>query len=133
MNKMQPIIIIEDDLDDQQILREVFAELKAEYSQLFFGECDSAYNYLMSTQDKPFLIICDINLPKMNGIELKQKIDSTDFLRRKSIPFVFLTTSDDQQTIDEAYRITNLQGYFKKGISMQEIKQKINSILEYWK
>jgi len=55
------------------------------------------------------------------------------YLRKKAIPFVFLTTADDQQTIDDAYRVSNLQGYFKKGSSMQEIKKRIGCILEYWR
>lgn len=132
MSKKDAILIIEDDHDDQQILRDVFAELQVENELRFFDDCDDAYNHLMAIEDKPFLIICDINLPKMNGIELKQKIDNTDLLRKKAVPFVFLTTSDEQKTIDDAYRITNLQGYFKKGVTMQEIKHRLRSILDYW-
>ena len=132
MAKKGPIIIIEDDQDDQQILRDVFQELGEKKELVFFEDCDAAYNYLMSIPEKPFIIICDINLPKMNGIELKKRIDETDHLRKRAIPFIFLTTSDEQQTVDDAYRITNLQGYFKKGTSIQEIKKRINCILEYW-
>lgn len=133
MRKNGKIIIIEDDPDDQQVLREVFEELAVEYDLLLFDDCDNAYIHLMSLQEKPFLILCDINLPKMNGIELKQRIDSTDRLRRMAVPFIFLTTSDEKKTIDDAYRITNLQGYFKKGTSMQEIRRKLKCILDYWK
>ena len=132
MNTNKTIIVIEDDPDDQQILRDVFRELKVLNEIVFFADCDSAYGYLMSSSTNPFLIICDINLPRMNGVQLKEKIDATDFLRKKSIPFVFLTTSDEQTTVDTAYRITNLQGYFKKGNTMQEIKRRVNCILEYW-
>ena len=132
MHRNNPIIVIEDDPDDQQILREVFVELDIKNEILFFDECDLAYDHLMSIETKPFLIICDINLPKMNGIELKKKIDATDLLRRKTIPFVFLTTSDEQKTVNDAYSNANLQGYFKKGTSINEIKQRVKCILEYW-
>ncbi|HEX8313402.1 MAG TPA: response regulator [Flavisolibacter sp.] len=132
MSNKNPIIIVEDDHDDQLILRDVLEELAVKNEIRFFDECDSAYNHLMSIKESPFLIICDINLPRMNGIELKKKIDSTDLLRKKAIPFIFLTTSDVQQTVDDAYNVTNLQGYFKKGTSMQEIKQRVKCILEYW-
>jgi response regulator RpfG family c-di-GMP phosphodiesterase len=132
MRSKNAIIIIEDDPDDQQVLQEVLNNAGVKNELLLFDDCDKAYNYLMSTTEKPFLIISDINLPKMNGIELKQKIDATDYLRKKAIPFIFLTTSDKQVTVDDAYRTTNLQGYFKKGSSMQEIKEKINCILAYW-
>jgi len=132
MNSKEPIIVIEDDLDDQDMLREVFQELGVTYELRFFDDCDKAYAHLMSLHKKPFLILCDINLPKINGIELKQRIDSTDKLRKMAIPFVFLTTSDTQQTVDAAYQRTNLQGYFQKSHTMSDIKRKVKLILEYW-
>ena len=132
MSKQGKIVIIEDDLDDQDIVKEAFESLAIKNELQFFGSCDEAYNYLMSTHEKPFIILCDINMPRMNGIELKKKIDQTDYLRKKAIPFVFLTTSTEQHTIDEAYLINNLQGYFSKGHTMNEVKQKIKCIVEYW-
>ena len=132
MSTKGAIILIEYDLDDQQILRDVLQDLGVKNELLFFGDCYLAFNHLMSLIEKPFLIICDINLPKMDGIELKQKIDATDHLRRKAIPFVFLTTSDSSQTIEDAYRVTNLQGYFQKSNTMAEIRKKIKLILDYW-
>lgn len=128
-----PIIVIEDDKDDQEILQEVFADLEINNELRFFNDCEQAYEYLTSMTEKPFLIICDINLPRMNGIELKLRIDKTDQLRKKAIPFVFLTTSDAQQTIEAAYSITNLQGYFQKSLSMEELKNNIKLIVDYWR
>lgn len=132
MGSKGTIILIEDDLDDQQILQDIIQELGVGNELLFFDDCNLAYNHLMSLTEKPFLIICDINLPRMDGIELKQKIDATDHLRRQAIPFVFLTTSNSMQTIEEAYRFTNLQGYFQKSDTMAGIKKKIKIILDYW-
>jgi CheY-like chemotaxis protein len=126
------IIIIEDDPDDQLILGETLKELGVESELCFFNDCDKAYSYLMSITEKPFLILCDINLPRMNGIELKRKIDETDRLRALAIPFVFLTTSDSAQTINAAYRITNLQGYFQKSNTDAALKKTLKCILEYW-
>lgn len=128
-----PIIVIEDDKDDQEILQEVFADLEINNELRFFNDCEQAYEYLTLIAEKPFLIICDINLPRMNGIELKLRIDKTDQLRKKAIPFVFLTTSDAQQTIEAAYSITNLQGYFQKSLSMEELKNNIKLIIDYWR
>lgn len=132
MSRQGAIILIEDDLDDQEVLREVFAELEVKNELRFFDNCDAAYTHLVSLKERPFLILCDVNLPKTNGIELKQRIDSTGSLRKKATPFVFLTTSAAQQTVDTAYQITNLQGYFVKSSTITDIKQKIQLILEYW-
>lgn len=132
MSKGETIVIIEDDQDDQEVLREVFQSLDVGKELVFFESSNEAFNFLMSTSLKPFLIISDINLPKMTGLDLKRKIDTTDYLRRKAIPFVFLTTADRTNTIDEAYSITNLQGYFRKGINMEEIRKTISCIVNYW-
>lgn len=132
MSKGDYIIIIEDDQDDREMLREVFQDLGVQKELMFFEQSDDAFNYLMSTSRKPFLILSDINLPKMSGIELKRKIDTTDYLRRKSIPFIFLTTADTRNTIDEAYTVTNLQGYFRKGVAMEEVRETIRCIVHYW-
>ncbi len=132
MHKKGPIIIIEDDEDDRLVLKDAFEELGIENHLLFFEDCEVAYRYLLSTRERPFLIICDINLPRMNGLELKQKIDSTDWLKRKSIPFVFLSTSDSPSTIEKAYYNATIQGYFQKSDSMRELKEKLKLILDYW-
>lgn len=128
----QPIIIIEDDYDDQEVLRDVIVELRVPHPLQFFDDCEKAFQFLLTTVKKPFLILCDINLPKMNGIQLKRKIDGTASLRQKAIPFVFLTTSNTQATVDQAYNSTNLQGYFQKSSKMADIKQKVKLILDYW-
>jgi CheY-like chemotaxis protein len=132
MNRNSTIVIIEDDLDDQEVLRDILHQLSVPHELRFFDLSDDAYDYLMSTAEKPFIILCDINLPKVNGIELKKRIDNTEYLRKKAIPFAFLTTTNNQRTIDEAYQITNLQGYFQKGHNMAEIREKVKCIMAYW-
>jgi CheY-like chemotaxis protein len=128
----QPIVIIEDDQDDQEVLREVLTELQVSNPLHFFDDCEKAFQFLLTSIKNPFLILCDINLPRMDGIQFKRKIDSTESLRKKAIPFVFLTTSEAQLTVNQAYTITNLQGYFQKSATMADIKQKVKLILDYW-
>ena len=132
MNKSESIIVIEDDRDDQEVLLQAMQELGSTRPLVFFDDCDAAYEYLLTLKEKPFLIVCDINLPKTNGIELKKRIDTNEGLRTHCVPFVFLTTSDNQSTIKDAYKIANLQGYFRKEHSMQKIKEQLKVILDYW-
>ena len=65
MPKTGPIIIVEDDYDDQELLKEVFTELKVPNILRFFSSCIEAFNYLLTTIERPFLIISDINVPPM--------------------------------------------------------------------
>lgn len=133
MSYIGPIIIIEDDQDDQDIYRDVLQQLGVPNKTVFFSNSRDAFNYLMSTSEQPFIIISDINMPGENGLELKQKIDGVDYLRMQSIPFVFLTTSDDEQMVQAAYQKTSLQGYFRKGNTLDEISKCLKHILDYWR
>ena len=127
-----PIVIIEDDEDDQQVLREVFGSLDVINEVKTFDNCYDAYTYLQTTKDQPFLIFSDINLPGMSGAELKKKINADTYLRRKSIPFVFLTTTSANSAILDAYE-SIAQGFFTKPNDMASLKHMIEMILNYWK
>ena len=97
----------------------------------FFLTCAGGLDYLITTKDQPFLIISDVNLPVMSGIEMRQKINENEWLRKKSIPFIFLSTSANQQSIEIAYKMM-VQGYFEKPASMKELKNTIQIIVHYW-
>ena len=131
MSKNGPIIIIEDDADDQELLKEVFKELQVSNILKFFDSCVHALNYLVTTMEKPFLIISDINLPAMSGLEFCKKIVESESLKMKSIPFVFLSTTSDQNVVKQAYQMF-VQGFFVKPGSIQELKDTIRMILDYW-
>jgi len=132
MPKSGPIIIIEDDADDQELMNEIFKELEIPNLLRFFDSCLQAFEYLLTTLEKPFLIISDINLPAMTGLELCRKISETESLKMKNIPFVFLTTSSDHRVITEAYDMF-VQGFFVKPASINELKCTIRMIIDYWK
>jgi two-component SAPR family response regulator len=132
MPKSGPIIIVEDDFDDQDMLREVFEELKIPNILRFFDSCCKAFDYLLTTIERPFLIISDINLPTMSGLEFKQQINENDMLRRKGIPFVFLSTTPDNAVVSNAFE-TLPQGYFVKPSKMSDLRDVIKMMFDYWR
>lgn len=133
MAKMGPIVIVEDDRDDEEILEEVLKELDMPNKIVWFTLCDSAFDYLKATTEQPFIILSDVNLPRQSGMDFKKRIDNDKGLRAKSIPFVFYSTSVDPNYVTEAYTQMTVQGYFSKGNSYEEIKRKIKLIMDYWK
>ena len=130
-NKKGPIIILEDDADEQELLAEVFEKMHVSNEVKFFADGESFLKYLRSTPDQPFLIISDVNIPMLTGLEVKAIINGDDFLRKKSIPFVFLSTSADKKAVEEAYNLT-AQGYFLKQNTINEIERHLRLILDYW-
>ena len=131
--KAGPILLIEDDIDYQEIFREAVSELGVPNELIIFNNSIDAFNYLLETTDQPFIIFCDVNLPLLNGIEFKRKIDSNEDLRRKSIPFIFYSTTVNQDAVNEAYTKMTIQGFFRKKESFSDIKTNIKTILDYWK
>ena len=127
-----PVIIIEDDGDDEAILKEVLEELKVKNKVVCFKTSEDAWQYLKTTSERLFIIFCDINLPKQNGLDFKKQIDHDPQLRKKSIPFIFYSTTANQISVDEAYTKMTVQGFFRKGNNYKEIKDLVKIILDYW-
>lgn len=124
-------MIIEDDLEDQEILTEVFKDLQYANEVLFFGDGEEALEFLITTSIKPFIIFSDINMPKLNGMELREKVHTNEDLRLKSIPYLFFTTSAEQKFVIEAYS-RSVQGFFVKPSNYDKLKSTIKNIVEYW-
>lgn len=131
MNKVGPIIIIEDDDDDQELLDIVFRELNFKNEIIFFSDSEQALDHLIKSAVEPFIILSDINMPKLNGIELREKIHTNEDLRVKCIPYLFFSTSAEQEYVVDAYS-KSVQGFFVKPGSYDKLKRMIKIIVEYW-
>ena len=131
MNKRGPIIIIEDDLDDQDLLASAFEDLDYKNEIIFFGDSEAALNFLVNEDIEPFIIFSDINMPKLSGVELREKVHNNEALRIKSIPYLFFTTSAEQKHVIDAYS-KSIQGFFVKPASFSELKRILKNIVEYW-
>ncbi|HZI26335.1 MAG TPA: response regulator [Chryseolinea sp.] len=126
-----PILIVEDDADDQYFIRTICDKLGLVGELIFFEDGQKALNYLQNTERKTFLILCDINMPVMNGLELRRKIQENEHLRKKSIPFIFLSTAARPKEVEEAYDLT-VQGFFVKASQLSEMEKSLDLILNYW-
>lgn len=133
MAKSGPIIVLEDDVDDEAILKAILKELNIENELVCFAKADEAFQYLKTTSQQPFIILSDVNLPGQSGLEFKRRLDSDEELRRKSIPFIFYSTSVSQKAVDIAYTQLTVQGFFQKHDSYNGIRDSIKLILDYWR
>ncbi len=129
---MGPIVIIEDDKDDEEIYKSILQDLRVESELRFFPNAERALEYLNQVEVNPFIIFSDINMPGMNGFQLRDKIHDDPLLRIKCIPYIFLTTGGESIAIREAYS-KNAQGFFTKPNSMSEWKELIGLVVDYWK
>ena len=131
MNKNGAIIIIEDNSGDQLLFTLAFEELNYKNEILFFNDGQKALAYLTSMNAEPFIVFSDMNLPKLNGMELRKQIHENEDIRIKTIPYLFFSTSAQQEALIEAYS-KSIQGFFVKPLNLGDLKKIIKVIVEYW-
>jgi CheY-like chemotaxis protein len=132
MNKNGPVVVIEDDIDDQEILGMIFSKLAYDNPVMFFKDGYEALEYLQRTDVIPFLILSDINMPKIDGFELRSKVQSDRDLHIKCTPYIFFTTTSSNKSVTDAYE-ASVQGFFVKPSGIDQMESTIRKIMEYWK
>ena len=126
-----PIIIVEDDSDDQEIYAAAIQAIGITNELIFFDNAVSALSFLATTQEQPFIILSDVNMPQMTGLQFKEKIQQDDYLREKGIPFVFISTNASSTAVKLAHALS-VQGYFQKPHTMDDIKGMLRKLFDYW-
>jgi CheY-like chemotaxis protein len=128
-SRVVTILLVEDDEVDVKALKWAFEKLKVANPLVIARDGVEALETLRELP-RPYLIITDINMPRMNGIELLRKIrESEDY--RDSIVFVLTTSNDEQDKID-AYDL-NVAGYMLKTDMGTSFTRAIALIDNYWK
>lgn len=132
LNKNGPVIVIEDDADDQEFLTDVFRKLNYQNEVIFFHDGQEALDHINRSEEAPFLILSDINLPKLDGFALREKLKTDSRLSNKCIPYLFFSTASNQKSVIDAYS-QSVQGFFVKQNTMDELEKTIRAIMEYWR
>jgi CheY-like chemotaxis protein len=131
MTIKNPIIIVDDDEDDHYLMKRVCEKIGVKGELIFFSEGEKLIHFLKNSKEKPFIILSDVNMPMMNGLELRRRLFEDETLRRKSIPFIFFSTAAMASIVNEAYDLT-VQGFFIKDQSIEKMEKTLKLIFEYW-
>ena len=126
----KPILLVEDDLVDQMTIKRAFKELKVINELRVANNGEEGLAMLKDeTQEKPGIILLDLNMPKMNGIEFLQEMKN---LREfKTIPVIVLTTSKHEKDKVESFKL-GVAGYMVKPVDYEQFLEIIKSIRKYW-
>jgi CheY-like chemotaxis protein len=131
MSRYGPIILVDDDRDEWLLFKTALNDLKLNNPIYFFRNGFEALEYLEKSSENPFLILCDLNMPIMDGFSLRERICNNPTLQKKSIPFIFHSSSATQEEVEKAYLLT-VQGFFTKKNGFEEIKKQLKFIVDYW-
>ena len=132
MKKDGQIIIIDDDEDDRLIFEDILKTLNLPNEIVLLGDSTTAIDFLKQDHIKPFMVISDINMPRMNGFELRDAILKDPALTEKTLPFIFFTTVGNGYTVEEAFK-RSIQGYFHKTSDMKQLRETLQEIVDYWR
>lgn len=132
MKMHRDILVIEDDEDDRDILKEIFRDLGYKNNVIFFSDSTEALDYIRRPEIEPFIIISDINMPKLGGFELRNMILEEEVLGDKDIPYIFISNAQDEYSVKQANKLA-IQGYIYKGNDYNKYKEKIKNLVDYWK
>ncbi len=134
INKSISILLVEDDEVDAMNVKRAFKKVKIT-NPLFVAENGLEALAMLrgeGTQQiipKPKIILLDINMPRMNGIEFLQKLRADPEL--KSISVVMLTTSNEERDKIAAYDL-NVAGYILKPVEPEKFLEAISALNMYW-
>jgi CheY-like chemotaxis protein len=131
MARKGPIVVVDDDADDQYLYQRTLAKFELPNDLIFFHNGREALDYLTQAAVEPFLILCDINMPIMDGLQLREMMCKNESLCKKNIPFIFMSTSARQSDIDRASALFT-HGFFQKETSFERYEAILRKIVDYW-
>ncbi|MCH3882210.1 response regulator [Tenacibaculum sp. K20-16] len=129
MEKKINILLIEDNLIEIMKMKRTISLLKLDHTIHEAKNGEEALKILEDKSKFPDLILLDLNMPKISGIEFLTILKKDDDL--KHIPTVILTTSDNQKDLEKCFEI-GVSGYILKPLKYDDYVKKIENVLSYW-
>jgi CheY-like chemotaxis protein len=130
MRTTKPILLVEDDQVDAMTVQRALKEIKVTNRLDIVGNGEEALTFLRDPgNEKPCIILLDLNMPRMNGIEFLRVAKQEPRLRR--IPVVVLTTSREEQDKVDSFEL-GVAGYMVKPVGYQQFVETMKAIDLYW-
>ena len=136
MAELKRILLVEDNPHDAELILTALAENNLANEVLIARDGEEALDYLhhrgpfaLQAEGKPAVVLLDIKLPKIDGLEVLEQIKSDPLL--KSIPVVMLTSSREEQDLVRSYNL-GVNAYVVKPVDFQEFVEAIKEVGLFW-
>lgn len=130
MRTKEPILLVEDDRVDAMTVSRALKDINVTNDLQVVNNGEEALAYLDdASNDKPCIILLDLNMPKMNGIEFLKIVKENKEWRM--IPVVVLTTSKNEQDRIESFK-RSIAGYMIKPVDYLQFVETMRTIEMYW-
>jgi len=125
----RPILLVEDSPDDVLLTRRAFTKNQIGNAIVVAEDGEQALRHLFDEALQPALILLDIKLPKVDGLEVLRRIRADD--RTRHLPVVVLTTSNEERDIGTSYRL-GANSFVRKPVVFEEFVTAVNALGVYW-
>jgi len=122
------ILFIEDDAIETMKLTRTLSKLDEKHTLIQANNGEEALK-ILKENNLPDIILLDLNMPRMNGIEFLQILKKDPLL--KYLPTVILTTSENRTDLLECYK-TGIAGYVIKPLKYDDYEDKLMKVISYW-
>jgi CheY-like chemotaxis protein len=127
--KSLKVMLIEDDMIEVMKLNRASSSLQLNHKIIEANNGEEALKLLEQKDNLPDIILLDLNMPKINGIEFLKILKEDK--RLKYIPTIILTTSNNKRDLLECYEL-GIAGYILKPLKYEDYVSKIEKLLSYW-
>jgi two-component system, response regulator len=133
----KPILLVEDNDDDVRLTKRALQKNNISNELVVVGDGVTALDYLRTAvaapdapgRGLPAVILLDLKLPRMDGLEVLRRIRADPALRR--LPVVILTTSKEDQDVLRSYDL-GANSYIRKPVDFEQFSTAINQLGLYW-
>jgi CheY-like chemotaxis protein len=124
------ILLVEDNLNDEMLALRAFKKVDISLSIQVARDGLEALDYLKDPESPvPDLVLLDLKLPKVNGLEVLKGLRAIERARR--IPVVVFTSSNEQADVVGCFD-AGANGFVRKSVDFQEYMEKISKLTDYW-
>jgi two-component system, response regulator len=127
-----PILLVEDNPDDVLLTMRAFGKNRISNEVVVATDGEQALSLLLPAQGEPIrpaLVLLDVKLPKIDGLEVLRRVRADD--RTRNLPVVVLTTSNEERDIVDSYRL-GANSFVRKPVVFDEFVRAVNVLGVYW-
>ena len=130
MNDSRPILLVDDDRTDVLLFERALKRLEISNPVVCSSNGEEALEYMMNPSNtRPWIVLSDLNTPKMNGIEFLRRIKAHQTLKRTVV--IIMSGSSAERDVDQCFRL-GAAGYIIKPPDYRQLLDMIQTLCAYW-
>ena len=129
MNTSRSILLVEDNPDDEKLIIRALRRSSIANDIQVAHNGEEALNILFSNAPLPAVVLLDIKLPKIDGLEVLRRLRASD--RTRLLPIVVLTSSSEERDIIDIYHL-GANSYVRKPVEFDKFTEVVKQLGLYW-